>query len=77
MAKNRYSISLIRNERESDYFDFWEKGLKVNKLGESLHSDLVGFEVIVEASNLQEAISIVKEKHPCSTIVERYSSKVG
>ncbi|WP_017223505.1 hypothetical protein [Moritella dasanensis] len=77
MAKNIYSVTVIRKGRESDYYDFWENDLKVNSQGEELHSDLVGFTENVEAKNLKSAISMVKENHPDNHIVSEHSSKAG
>ncbi|EHH2456243.1 hypothetical protein BBM21_20555 [Vibrio parahaemolyticus] len=77
MAKSIYSISVINEGRESDYRDFWNNELKTNSNGEELHSDLVGFTEIVEARNLSEAISIVKQKYPDNSIAKEHSSKVS
>lgn len=68
MSKATYSVVVIQMGREKDYFDFWTHDLKTNSAGEELHSSLVGFTEMVEAKNKQEAISIVKKKHPGLTI---------
>jgi len=77
MAKSTYSVTVIREGREKDYRDFWDHGIKINSKGEELHSDLVGFTEIVEAKNLNEAISIVREMHKGLTIARDHSSKIG
>jgi hypothetical protein len=77
MAKGMYSISLIREGRDKDYYDFWERGITKNSFGEELHSDLVCLTVDIEAKNLNEAISIAKNMHPELTVVRKYSSKIG
>ncbi|WAC06804.1 MAG: hypothetical protein OS130_11155 [Thermodesulfobacteriota bacterium] len=77
MVKSTYSISIIREGRERDYRDFWDNGVKVNSNGEELHSDLVGFTEIVEAKNLNEAVSIVQRKHPGLTLARDHSRKIG
>lgn len=77
MAKYTYSVTVIREGREKDYRDFWDKNIQTNSKGEGLHSDLVGFTEIVEAKNLNEAISIVKRKHPRLVVDRDQSSKIG
>jgi hypothetical protein len=77
LAKFTYSVVLIREGRDRDYRDFWERGILKNSQGEDLSSDLVGFVEVVEAKNLNEAISIVQNKHPKLTIARENSSKVG
>lgn len=77
MPKNQYTVSVIREGREKDYRNFWDRNIKVNSQGEDLHSNLVGFSVDVEAKNLNEAIQIVQSKHPKLTIARDHSSKVG
>ena len=77
MGKSTYIISIIRKGRERDYRDFWDNGVKENQSGESLHSDLVGFTEIIDAKNLNEAISIAQQKHPGLYIAKDHSSKMG
>lgn len=77
MAKGMYSISLIREGRDKEYYDFWEPGITKNSFGEELHSDIVCFIINIEAKNLNEAISIAKNMHPELTVVRKYSSKIG
>lgn len=75
--KSTYTIAMIRQGRERDYRDFWEKNLKNNSKGEALDSDVVGFIETVDAKSLEEAISIAQRIHPGLTIVREYSSKLG
>ena len=77
MAKSTYSIIVIREGRDKDYRNFWNNDAKTNSNGELLHSDMLGFTEIVEAKNLNEAISIVQKKYPNLTIARENSSKVG
>lgn len=77
MKKAMYSVVVIRKDREKDYFDFWTRGIKTNASGEELHSDLVGFTVTVEAKNKQEAVSLVKQKHPGRSIDTEATQRHG
>ncbi|HHQ4938395.1 hypothetical protein [Aeromonas veronii] len=72
-----YDVTVINKGRENDYYDFWNKGLKTNDSGEELHPELVGFSEIVDAKNLEDAISKVQKKHPENIISRDSSSKVG
>jgi len=72
-----YEITVINKGRENDYCDFWDKDLKINDSGEELNSALVSFSEIVEAKNLEDAISKVQRKHPENRISRNSSSKVG
>lgn len=77
MSKSTYNITVIREGREKDYRDFWDRGIRVNSDGEELHPGLVGFTEVVEAKNLNEAFAIVEKKHPALTIARDHSAKVG
>ena len=77
MSKSTYKVTVIRAGRERDYRDFWDRGIKVNSDGEELHSALVGFTEVVEAKNLDEAIAIVRKKHPALTVARNHSAKIG
>jgi hypothetical protein len=77
MAKGTYSISLIREGRDKDYWDFWESQIEKNSAGEQLNSNLVGFTEIIEAKNLDEAIKIAKTRHPGLTVAKQHSRKIG
>ena len=77
MSKSTYKVIVICEGREKDYRDFWGRGIKVNSNGEELHSGLVGFTEMVEAKNLDEAISIVQKKHPALIIARDHSAKIG
>ena len=77
MGKSTYSITIIRKGRERDYRYFWDNGVKENQSGEILHSNLVGFTEIIDAKNLNEAISIAQQKHPGLSIAKDHSSKIG
>lgn len=77
MTKSTYSVSVIREGREIDYYDFWDHDVKKNSKGEELHPDLVGFTEIIEAKNLNEAISIVQKMHTGLNIAKQHSSKIG
>ena len=68
---------MINKGREFDYRDFWNKNLKENTKGEELNSLLMGFDVFVDAKNLNEAISIVSKQYPENSIARENSSKVG
>jgi len=61
LSKATYSIIVVHENREEDYRNFWERGITVNSDGEDLHSELMGFEEIVEAKNLNEARTIKRE----------------
>lgn len=77
MAKKyTYSVSVIREGRDRDYRDFWDRNQRVNESGEVLHSDLVGFTETVDANNLNDAISSVEKKYPNLRVVREYSSKL-
>lgn len=76
MSKSTYNVTVIREGREKDYRDFWDRGIRVNSDGEELHSALVGFTEMVEANNLDEAIAIVRKKHPGLTIAKSHSAKI-
>lgn len=52
---------MIREGRDRDYREFWDRNQRVNESGEVLHSDLVGFTETVDANNLNDAISIVEK----------------
>jgi len=77
MSKATYSVAVIRKGRDKDYFDFWIHGLKTNSSGEELHSDLVGFVETVDAKNKQEAVLLVKEKHPGLSIDTEATQRLG
>ena len=77
MSKSTYNVTVIREGREKDYRDFWDRRKKVNSDGEELHPALVGFTEVVEAKNLNEAIAIVQKKHPVLTIARDHSAKIG
>ena len=77
MSKSTYKVIVICEDREKDYRDFWDRGIKVNSNGEELHSGLVGFTEMVEAKNLDEAIAIVQKKHPALIIARDHSAKIG
>lgn len=77
MSKSTYKVTVIREGREKDYRDFWDREIKVNSDGEKLHSALVGFTEVVEAKNLNKAIAIVQKKHPALTVAKDHSAKVG
>lgn len=77
MSKSTYSVTVICEGREKDYYDFWDREIKVNSDGEKLHPGLVGFTEVVEAKNRNEAIAIVQEKHPALSIARDHSAKVG
>ena len=77
MSKSTYIVSVMRESREKDCRDFWDRGIGSNADGEELHSELVGFTEVVEAKNLNEAISIVQKKHPALIVVRDHSTKVG
>ena len=77
MSKPTYKVTVIREGREKDYRDFWDRGIKVNSDGEELHPGLVGLTEVVEAKNLNEAIAIVQKKHPAAIIARDHSAKVG
>ena len=77
MAKKyTYSVSVVREGRERDYRDFWDRSKRVNESGEALHSDLVGFTEMVDANNLNDAVLIVEKKYPNLKVVREYSSKL-
>jgi hypothetical protein len=73
MAKNSFSVCVIRKGRENDYRDFWDRGVKVNSHREILTSELVGFTEIVVASTLIEAFAFVREKFPTLILAEDHS----
>lgn len=77
MSKATYSVVVIREGRNKDYYDFWRDGLKSNNSGEELHSDLVGFTQTVEAINKQEAVSLVKEMYPRLSIDAEATQRLG
>ena len=77
MSKSTYNVTVIREGREKDYRDFWDRRKKVNSDGEKLHSALVSFTEEVEAKNLNEAIAIVQKKYPALTIARDHSAKIG
>ncbi|AXQ28175.1 hypothetical protein D0B54_05565 [Solimonas sp. K1W22B-7] len=64
MAKSTYIIKVINKGREKDYFDFWKRKLSQNAAGEALNPELVGFAVPQEARNAEEAVELVRRKHP-------------
>jgi len=76
VKKYTYSVSVIREGRERNYRDFWDKNKRVNESGEALHSDLVGFSEIVDANNLNDAVLIVEKKYPSLKVVREYSNKL-
>ncbi|HEY9031462.1 MAG TPA: hypothetical protein VIM93_08905 [Kangiella sp.] len=77
MSKATFTVTVIREGREKDYYDFWVHDLKENKIGEMLNSEVVGFTEIVEAKNKQEAISKVRELHPRLRIDEDATYRLG
>ncbi len=77
MSKSTYEVPVIREGREKDYRDFWDREIKVNSDGEELHSALVSFTEVVEAKNLDEAIAIVQKKHPALIVARNHSVKIG
>ncbi|MDP3087649.1 MAG: hypothetical protein Q8M99_05620 [Methylotenera sp.] len=77
MAKNIYSIVVIREGRNKDYHDFWGKNVLTNSAGESLHPDLISFTELVEAKNLNDAISIIQKQFPNLTVALKNSHKIG
>lgn len=77
MTKSSYSVVVIRKGREKDYSDFWIHDSKTNASGEDLHSDLVGFTVIVEANNNQEAVILIKKLHPGLSIDLESIQRIG
>ena len=64
MRKATFIVVVIREGREQDYYDFWVRGAKKNEAGEELNSDLVGFTESIEAKNINEAVALVRERHP-------------
>ena len=77
VAKSSYSITVIREGRNNDYRDFWINGLERNSADEKLHSGLVSFTELVEAKNLDEAVSTIQKKYPNLTISRENSSRLG
>jgi hypothetical protein len=77
MSKATYSVVVIREGRDKDYFNFWRHGLKTSASGEELHSDLVGFTEAVEAKNKQEAESLVKKMYPGLSIDAEATQRLG
>ncbi len=77
MSKATFSVSVIRKERDQDYYDFWTRSFKKNASGEELHSDLVGFTETVEAKNKQEAILLVKKMYPGLSIDTKATKRLG
>ena len=77
MSKYTYEVTVIREDREKDYRDFWDREINVNSDGEELHPTRVGFTEVVEAKNLNEAIAIVQKKHPALIVARDHSAKVG
>lgn len=66
MAK--FSVVVIREKREKDYYDFWKHNVNINASGKKLGADLVGFTEIIEAKNRHEAESLIQQKYPRLTI---------
>lgn len=64
MAKSTFIIKVINKGREKDYFDFWKRELQKNAAGETLDSELVGFAVSQDARDVEEAVLLVRRKHP-------------
>lgn len=72
-----FIVKVIHKGRERDYYDFWLQGVPKNKAGEELHSDLVGFTESVEAKNKNEAITLVRAKHPGLQIDTEATERIG
>ncbi|PAY02734.1 hypothetical protein CKO50_03575 [Pseudoalteromonas sp. HM-SA03] len=77
MSKATFTVVVIRDGREKDYYDFWGHDVQKNESGEQLHSALVGFTEDVEAKNKQEAISKVRKMHPGLTVDEEATTRLG
>lgn len=77
MSIYSYEIILINEGRDKDYNDFWNNGVEVNDAGEVLHPALVGFTEIIDAKNLNEAISIAEKKFPNNKIARDDCCKIG
>lgn len=72
-----YKVTVIRKGRELDFAQFWERGAKISSDGEPLHPDLVGFTVVIDATDLGDALSKARALHPGLQIAPNYSGKVS
>ena len=68
-----YSVYVIREGRENDYRNFWDRGIKVNSQREILTPELVGFTEMVEANTLIDACAVVQDKFPGLILAEDHS----
>lgn len=77
MSKSTYQVTVIYPDRRSDFYDFWEKGLKENTKGEVLHSALVAQTVDIEAGSKKEAEALALKKYPGHSIDAESTKRLG
>ena len=77
MAKVMFQVVVIRKNRETDYFDFYKRGIRVNTSGEELRTDVLSFTELIEAKNKQDAIRMVQDKHLGFVIDSEATMRLG
>lgn len=64
MPKSTYKVFVIKSGREQDYYDFWYRDIQTNSEGEELDSYIVCLAVLIDADNLEVAVSKVQSLYP-------------
>jgi hypothetical protein len=77
MSKASYAVVAVLPGRYNDYIDYWTKEVKVNSLGEQLHSGMLAITEVVSAANKGEAERQVQKKYPKHTIDSAATKKLG
>ncbi len=77
MTKADYNVVAILPGRRGDYCDFWTKDVKVNALGEALHSGMLAITVVQSAKNKSEAERLVQAKYPGHSIDTQATDRIG
>jgi len=77
VSKPTYFVDVIYPGRETDYRDFWERGVKCNGAGETLTADLVAFSARIKASNRREAMVLVRAQYPNHKVAARVTRYAG
>jgi hypothetical protein len=77
MAKVDFNVVAILPGRREDYFDFWNKNIKINKSGEKLDSSMLAVTVHVEARNKIDAENQVRLKYPDHLIDSAATERLG
>ena len=77
MTKNLYKVAFIREGREEDYREFWNRSILTNSQGEALTPEVVGIYQHLEAKTLEDAIAQARNNHPKLIIAREHCAKIA